>query len=90
MKTSIYTFLTAKCLEEYIFGLASVFMDKKNQATYIAMVDALGSDTIYDEEVLERLYSDIRTLSRIEKKTGKLKVYPIRRRKWESYQGNRT
>ena len=90
MKTSIYTFLTEKWLEEDSDGLKSVFMDRKNQATYIAMVDALGSDSIYDEEVLERLYSDIRTLNNIKKKPGILKVYPLQRRRWQSNTANRT
>ena len=59
MKTSIYAFLTEKWLEENVDGLKSVFMDRKNQATYEAMVDALGSDSICDEVILERLYSRI-------------------------------
>ena len=90
MKTSIYTFLTEKWLEEDSDGLKSVFMDRKNQATYIAMVDALGSDSIYDEEVLDRLYSDIRTLNDIKKKPGILNVYPLQRRRWQSNTANRT
>ena len=59
MKTSIYAFLTEKWLEENVDGLKSVFMDSSNQATYEAMVDALGSDSICDDIILERLYTRI-------------------------------
>lgn len=61
MKTSIYAFLTEKWLEENVDGLKSVFMDRKNQATYKAMMDALGGDSICDDAILERLYSRIST-----------------------------
>ena len=60
MKTSIYAFLTVKWLEEDDHGLNSVFMDKEHQATYDAMVDALGSDSLYDQKTLEQLYSETR------------------------------
>lgn len=60
MKTSIYAFLTVKWLEEDDDGLKSVFMDSEHQATYDAMVDALGSDSIYSQKALEQLYSEIR------------------------------
>ena len=58
MKTSIYAFLTVKWLEEDDHGLNSVFMDKEHQATYDAMVGTLGSDSMYDNNDLERLYSE--------------------------------
>jgi len=58
MKTSIYSFLTVKWLEENDDGLKSVFMDKEHQTTYDAMVDALGSDSMYDQKDLERMYSE--------------------------------
>ena len=61
MKTSIYAFLTEKWLEENTDGLKSVFMDRKNQATYEAMVENLGSDSMYEQKTLEKLYSEIRT-----------------------------
>ena len=38
MKTSIYSFLTVKWLEEDADGVKSVFMDKQNKANYEAMV----------------------------------------------------
>jgi len=61
MKTSIYAFLTVKWLEEDVYGVKSVFMDSQNKATYETMVKTLGSDSIYDQKILEKLYSDIRT-----------------------------
>lgn len=61
MKISIYAFLTEKWLEENVDGLKSVFMDSNNQATYEAMVDALGSEAMCDEVILEQLYSRIST-----------------------------
>jgi hypothetical protein len=61
MKTSIYAFLTVKWLEEDKDGLKSVFMDNEHQATYDAMVAALGSDSVYSQQTLEQLYSQIRT-----------------------------
>ncbi|MEA1890442.1 MAG: hypothetical protein U9N50_11755 [Pseudomonadota bacterium] len=61
MKTSIYAFLTEKWLEEDVDGLKSVFMDSQHQATYDAMVDTLGSDSMYDQRVLQQVYSEIRT-----------------------------
>ena len=60
MKTSIYSFLTVKWLEEDGDSLKSVFMDKEHQATYDAMVDALGSDSLHEQKTLERLYSETR------------------------------
>ena len=60
MKTSIYAFLTVKWLEEDVDGLQSVFMDIQHQATYDAMVDTLGSDSMYEEKALEWLHSEIR------------------------------
>ena len=61
MKTSIYAFLTEKWLEEDDDGLESVFMDSDHQATYDAMVEALGRDSINSQKTLEQLYSEIRT-----------------------------
>ena len=61
MKTSIYAFLKVKWLEEDVDGVKSVFMDSQNKATYDAMVKTLGSDSIYDQKTLEKLYSEIRT-----------------------------
>jgi len=61
MKTSIYAFLTVKWLDEDFDGLNAVFMDSQHQATYDAMVDALGSDSMYDQKALERAYSEVRT-----------------------------
>lgn len=61
MKTSIYAFLTEKWLEEDNDGLKSVFMNSEHQATYDAMVAALGRDSMYNQNTLEQLYSEIRT-----------------------------
>jgi len=61
MKTSIYAFLTVKWLEEDVDGVKSVFMDSQNRATYDAMLKTLGSDSMYDQKTLEKLYSEIRT-----------------------------
>ena len=61
MKISIYAFLTVKWLEEDIDGVKSVFMDRHNKATYDAMVTTLGRDTMYDQKILEKIYSEIRT-----------------------------
>ena len=61
MKTSIYAFLTVKWLEEDIDGVKSVFMDRQNKATYDAMVTTLGRDTMYDQKILEKIYSEVRT-----------------------------
>ena len=61
MKISIYSFLTVKWLEEDVDGVKSVFMDSQNKATYAAMVKTLGSDSMYEQKTLEKLYSEIRT-----------------------------
>ncbi|MEA1889436.1 MAG: hypothetical protein U9N50_06600 [Pseudomonadota bacterium] len=61
MKISIYAFLTERWLEEDVDGLQSVFMDSQHQATYDAMVDSLGRDSMYDQKALEQVYSEIRT-----------------------------
>ena len=61
MKTSIYAFLTVKWLEEDVDGVKSVFMDSQNKATYEAMVKTLGNDSMYDQKMLEKVYSEIRT-----------------------------
>lgn len=66
MKTSIYAFLTEKWLEEDDDALKSVFMDNEYQATYDAMVAALGSDSRYSQKTLEQLYSQIRTNTIVE------------------------
>lgn len=70
MKTSIYAFLTVKWLEKDGESLKSVFMDGRHQATYDAMVDILGSDSMYDQRVLERAYSEIRIGINFELATG--------------------
>jgi hypothetical protein len=61
MKTSIYSFLTVKWLEEDVDGVKSVFMDSQNKATYEAMVQTLGRDSMYDQKTLEKLYSEMHT-----------------------------
>lgn len=58
MKTSIYSFLTVKWLEEEDDAQKSVFMDKEHQATYDTMVKVLGRDSMYDQKTLELLYSE--------------------------------
>lgn len=59
MKTSIYTFLHEKWLEEDDDGISAVFISSHRQAILDAMVDVLGRDKLYDLELLERAYSDL-------------------------------
>jgi hypothetical protein len=59
MKTSIYTFLHKKWQEENDQGMYMVFMDGRRKAVNDAMVDVHSCDAMYDQEILERVFSEI-------------------------------